>query len=200
MPRPKIYTGETVQEHIRQHDRERKQLQRQIWKESGLCIGCGNARDTHRLKCSKCYGRSLTNSNQARAKRKQNGICVECGKVPALAGYVVCIQCRDLQRERSQNNRTKRLLGGKEWRDRLTKEVLAAYGNKCKCCGESEPLFLEIDHIHGNGTQHRKTVRGGVAFYRWLQKNNYPQDDFQILCRNCNYGRYRNGGICPHNK
>jgi hypothetical protein len=29
------------------------------------------------------------------------------------------------------------------------------------------------------------------------QKHGYPEG-FQVLCMNCNWGRYRNGGVCPH--
>ncbi|MBA7683673.1 hypothetical protein ES703_92053 [subsurface metagenome] len=28
--------------------------------------------------------------------------------------------------------------------------------NRCACCGESEVRFLTIDHINGNGSEHRK--------------------------------------------
>jgi len=81
--------------------------------------------------------------------------------------------------------------------------VLAAYGNKCACCGETCERFLAIDHIHGGGNQHRKKVFGvhsacGPVFYRWLRNEGYPKDDFQILCHNCNMGKHMNGGVCPH--
>lgn len=80
---------------------------------------------------------------------------------------------------------------------RFRLDALAAYGNKCAFCGETEIQFLSIDHIWGNGTQHRKEIGvGGDTFYRWLKKNNYPPE-FQVLCHNCNMakGLY---GVCPH--
>lgn len=75
--------------------------------------------------------------------------------------------------------------------------VLAHYGGLCVCCGESEPVFLAIDHKHGGGNEHRRAERisGASGFYRWIEANNYP-DDFQILCHNCNYAKSHGG--CPH--
>jgi len=81
-------------------------------------------------------------------------------------------------------------------RVKLRNEVLIAYGSKCVCCGETELKFLAIDHINGNGNQHRKEVCPNGSLYAWIRKNNYP-NDFQILCHNCNQskGSY---GECPH--
>ncbi|HRF71125.1 MAG TPA: hypothetical protein PKV66_06825, partial [Candidatus Pelethenecus sp.] len=69
--------------------------------------------------------------------------------------------------------------------------------NKCCCCGENNFIFLTIDHINGGGNKERKETGFGTAFYWWLVKNNYPQG-YQVLCYNCNCGRAKNGGICPH--
>lgn len=84
---------------------------------------------------------------------------------------------------------------------KLRDEVFEAYGGrKCACCGETEPLFLSIDHIDNDGAEMRKNgthSRGGTAFYQWLRKSGFPKD-FQVLCMNCNTGKHRNGGACPH--
>ena len=80
-------------------------------------------------------------------------------------------------------------------------EIYAAYGGYiCACCGESEPMFLSIDHIHNNGAEERKAglYRGsGTAFYQWLRKNKFPSG-YQVLCMNCQVGKHKNGGVCPH--
>jgi 5-methylcytosine-specific restriction endonuclease McrA len=86
----------------------------------------------------------------------------------------------------------------KEYVPRIRREVISAYGGKCKCCGEGIHTFLEMDHINNKGNEHRRTVRGGMELYRWLKKNGFPKDNFQLLCSNCNMGKYRNGGTCPH--
>ena len=72
-----------------------------------------------------------------------------------------------------------------------------AYGSRCVCCGEDNLGFLSIDHINGGGRAHRKEVGGGVQLWRLIIKAGFPVD-YQLLCYNCNLGRYHNGGICPH--
>ena len=77
------------------------------------------------------------------------------------------------------------------------------YGRKCVCCGETEPLFLSIDHVNNDGAQWRRehfgsrTKGSGTHLYRWLIKNNFPKG-FQVLCMNCQVGKRDNKGICPH--
>ena len=79
-------------------------------------------------------------------------------------------------------------------------EVLEAYGGAvCLCCGDTHVEFLSIDHINGDGADHRRRVAGDRRFplYQWLKKNSFPPG-FRVLCMNCNVGKYRNGGVCPH--
>jgi hypothetical protein len=56
--------------------------------------------------------------------------------------------------------------------------------------------FLTVDHINNDGAAHRKKVVS-AKLYTWLEENRFPVG-FQILCYNCNMGKARNGGICPH--
>ena len=77
-------------------------------------------------------------------------------------------------------------------------EVFAADGGYvCACCGEKISTFLTIDHIHGCGREQRKEHGLGGSFYSWLRRKGFPPG-FQVLCFNCNLGRAKNGGICPH--
>lgn len=72
--------------------------------------------------------------------------------------------------------------------------------NKCTCCGESNLMFLTIDHTNNDGANHRKVIGvTGLGFYRWLVKNNFPEG-FGVMCMNCNFGKYLNGGVCPHDE
>lgn len=79
---------------------------------------------------------------------------------------------------------------------RVRQEVLAHYGGRCACCGETEPSFLGIDHIHGGGRAHRRQVGVGTGLYHWLKRNGYPAG-FRLLCHNCNMARGLYGR-CPH--
>lgn len=80
----------------------------------------------------------------------------------------------------------------------LKVEVMDAYGGKCACCGESTLEFLTIDHVNGDGHEHRKSVGKGKNIYRDIKRQGFPQDGrYQVLCFNCNIalGFY---GYCPH--
>lgn len=83
-------------------------------------------------------------------------------------------------------------------RVKLKAETIAAYGGKCACCGESEPVFLTVDHVNNDGGGRKREVGGGVAFYRLLRRLGFPTDGYRLLCFNCNSGRQINGGVCPH--
>lgn len=82
------------------------------------------------------------------------------------------------------------------------KIIFDHFGSKCACCGEAEVAFLTLDHINNDGHIQRKNdPNGGVNFYRRVAKlvlAGNPPKDLQILCRNCNWGKHSNGGVCPH--
>lgn len=85
---------------------------------------------------------------------------------------------------------------------KLKSLVFSKYGGKCVCCGESELIFLTIDHVvgNGNGNSHRRsltgTTAGGEPTYQWIVKNNFPEG-FQVMCHNCNHAKHVLGS-CPH--
>ncbi len=78
--------------------------------------------------------------------------------------------------------------------------VIAHYGGKCACCGESRVEFLTIDHINNDGPKHRAELTKGheSRFYSALIKHGFPAC-VQVLCMNCNWAR-RYGATCPHEK
>lgn len=66
---------------------------------------------------------------------------------------------------------------------------IEAYGNFCKDCGEDRIERLTIDHKNNDGAIQRKKLKcfTGVRMYRWLIKNNFPENlGLQVLCFNCN--------------
>ena len=70
------------------------------------------------------------------------------------------------------------------WALRL--KVINGYGGKCALCGEDNPHFLTIDHINGEGSKEIKMLGGWDTLYRKLRDNNYPRDNYRLLCYNCN--------------
>jgi hypothetical protein len=112
-----------------------------------------------------------------------------------------CKDCRKKYRRdlRFIGDRSKQLQTEHNRYYRIKKDAYDAYGNACNCCGEKDPLFLSIDHINNDGNKQRKIdgICSGVGLYYWLKRHGYPEN-YQILCYNCNVGRARNKGVCPH--
>lgn len=151
------------------------------------------------MKCRKC-------KQEGPQTRKNSNICRECWTA-YMRNYNEKnrLRIRAMKREYHYKNRgnpdwvmSERKRGREYWQA-LRHEVLLAYGGaKCACCGEKEDKFLSIDHINNDGAQHRRRIGGsGGRTWIWLRENNYP-DGFQVLCMNCNMGKAKNGGICPH--
>lgn len=147
-----------------------------------MCPACGRPPEGGLKVCRACLDKG-----QRRAEARQGrGLCSHC-RNRAVPGKTGCESC--LARHRSSTAR----LNAK-----YKKAVFDHYGWSCRCCGCDTPEFLGIDHVHGGGTKHRKSLGGksGTTFYRWLIKQGLP-DGYQTLCHNCNMakGFY---GRCPH--
>lgn len=111
-----------------------------------------------------------------------------------------CRDCaNDVRRASDAKHRDKRRATVRAGYYRRKMEVINHYGGKCACCGESEPAFLQIDHIDDDGATHRASLpHSGAAgvIYRWLKQNGWPEG-FQVLCANCNMAKSSRAG-CPH--
>jgi prevent-host-death family protein len=106
----------------------------------------------------------------------------------------------DKARATQLRNTPKKLAQMKAHHVRLKAEVLSHYGTCCACCGSIEDL--SIDHVDGNGYEHREELfgngRGGSdRLYRWLIQHNFPSG-FQTLCRSCNSSKSRDGYCKMH--
>ena len=96
-------------------------------------------------------------------------------------------------------HREERVANVRVWCAKLWDGLLEKYGSVCVCCGETQRLFLTIDHVNRNGAEDRAKHGGHRPLYYWMsQQPRLP--DYQVLCYNCNCGRERNGGICPHER
>lgn len=102
------------------------------------------------------------------------------------------------KRAHHAENREAELIKGKMYRDRWKDLVFGAYGEFCKCCGESDRRFLTIDHIHNGRGNPAQRIGSHQQFYRWLIKNSFPSD-FQTLCIKCNWAKGQHG-VCPHSE
>lgn len=156
------------------------------------CVECAN----HKI-CKICEERKHVNEfSQFHGK-----VCKTCIKTRNHRRYIenkvsILAKSKLWKKENQKRYRSQQDDYRRQKRAELKQQVLTHYGACCACCGEREILFLTIDHIHGNGGLHRRQI-GKTDMWKWLAQNDYP-DGFQILCYNCNVGRYRNGGVCPH--
>ena len=173
--------------------------------QSNCCAMCGKSKDKTKTLCESCLVYKRDWSRQKRDERFKNGLCTYCGKKPSKTDRRRCQDCHDKLAPKSLIKRKKYNSRNLLLKKHRKQRVMDYYGGKCLCCGETGLLFLAIDHIDGNGAEHRRQIapnhkcRGpfGDLFYRWLEKNNYPSG-FQTLCHNCNIAKSWNGGICPH--
>jgi hypothetical protein len=75
---------------------------------------------------------------------------------------------------------------------------LSMYGQKCNCpgCTESSKSFLTLDHVQNDGHKERQNLN------RWdicrAATDHYCPEKYQVLCFNCNCGKNKNKGVCPH--
>lgn len=97
----------------------------------------------------------------------------------------------------NQANRDKVAAQAKRDTARLWSAVVAGYGGACACCGEAEPRFLTLDHVHGGGTAERRVLgENKLMLLRRLVRQRFPSD-LQLLCANCHLAKDLRDG-CPH--
>lgn len=112
----------------------------------------------------------------------------------------VCLSClKQRNQERYIDNKDSIRKRQRLYEKQNKIKVIENYGGKCVCCDEDKFEFLTIDHIKDNGAIERKITKQGTGgkIYRWLIKNNFPKENYQLLCFNCNCSK---GffGYCPH--
>ena len=152
--------------------------------------------------CIKHYTRWRNHGDPNVVKRRSrfDGTCAVCGQAgPFFKGGTTCIPCTYAKaRVHAQTNQEKVRARNRRYsarkRKNLRLEVINAYGGKCACCGETNLVFLALDHVEGGGSQHRRRLPG-YQVYRQVRRDGFPPG-FQVLCHNCNWAKYRGG--CPH--
>jgi hypothetical protein len=175
-------------------------LKQNNWPKGNFQLLCRNC-NFNKFILNKCYKHLdkefiVNNTNQKR-KSCKDGLCLYCmieltdenwpkSKQFGRHKYSICHSCL-LKKDAAE-------------KIALRLEVIAAYGGKCVCCKETNEIVLTIDHIDETGAYHRMTLKqaGIHSVYRWLRRNKFPKDNFQLLCQNCNFAkRYHKN--CPHN-
>lgn len=176
-------------------------------KQKDLCPQCGRNLSNNGKRCDDCSDKALRDGRSRFQKRYKLGLCGYCGKNKHEEGKKTCSECLRKNKNRySKSDKNIQLTRASEIRKERKIRIFKYYGGICSCCGESELMFLALDHIDGGGNEHRRVIgnnknnrcgSSSTQFYKWVEKNNYP-DFLQILCHNCNMGKHLNGGVCPH--
>ena len=138
--------------------------------------------------CDSCY-------NADRAQR----VRADCHPGKPLVADGLCAGCYSKRRYDQDPEAARRL--ARESHTRMRKrdrgEMVEAYGGRCACprCPETNPAFLTLEHVNGDGKEHRAKV--GSHTYADLRKRGWPKDGYTLLCWNCN-AMTRFGRACPH--
>ena len=75
---------------------------------------------------------------------------------------------------------------------RLWLSVFAVIGTECACCGETDPIYLTIDHVNNDGAEHRRQSPTRIPYGQaYLQDHKY---ELQTLCWNCHMAKSYRGG------
>jgi len=114
-------------------------------------------------------------------------------KINAHKEFCVRIECLAYGKNNVQDIRIhwyKKDAVGLEWISDLKtresrREILNELGNRCVCCGDTEGMYLEVDHVFNDG----KTDRAPTI--KKIRKN---RERYQLLCCNCNRAKHKNGG------
>jgi hypothetical protein len=146
---------------------------------------------------------------KAMGKAGRKAICKECikehNRLPEQQELAAIRNARwwlnrghDVRAQQRDRIRIKGRDYSKERRKQERAELLAIYGDRCVCCGEDNPAFLTLDHINRDGYADRKRCRTAFGFKRRILELGGRDPNIQLLCYNCNCGRERNAGVCPH--
>lgn len=82
----------------------------------------------------------------------------------------------------------------KAWALAARRGMIAVYGGRCACCGESNEAFLTIHHMNGNGKEHR--LHGKLRMWREIAQDS-DHSKYMLLCFNCHAAGHTQEG-CPH--
>jgi hypothetical protein len=124
--------------------------------------------------------------------------CRDCSRACSNRYYMQeSVEQKAARKEYARRNPESKTGQLRKWRQARRLAVIAGYGGKCECCGETRQEFLAVDHIHGGGKADRARFSSSGSFYFWLIQQGFPRDKYRLLCHNCNtsIGLY---GYCPH--
>jgi hypothetical protein len=171
----KTYHKSDPEYNKKQRNRSRMRRSAVIFQYGNQCVRCGED-DYTKLTIDHING----GGNSHRKEMSTNIIDYLYNNLVDKDGYqVLCYNC----------NCSKNVVYKDKYALRDKKKAIEHYGNECLLCNEDRIERLTIDHGNNDGAEQRKKLKchTGSRMYRWLIKNNYPDNlGLQVLCYNCN--------------
>lgn len=145
----------------------------------GLCIRCGNTRDSIRLQCASCREKCAEQKKNSKKTRVLNGLCIKCSK-NSLPNSQLCQKCFFYN---VANTTLKTVKMGQ-----LIAALFESQGERCAYTGETLILGINasIDHKIPQ-------CRGGghnIENLQWVSKRinrnkyNLTHEEFVAECAN----------------
>ena len=95
----------------------------------------------------------------------------------------------DLEEEKLRSEYNEQI---KTYQRKMKYLIYVLLNNKCQCCGETDPSYFNIDHVHNDGSKDKKyNIASWSGRYKIVKRN---PSRYQILCANFNYAKHQNGG------
>ena len=121
-------------------------------------------------------------------------LCTACGRCLHISSFharaTQCKQCRKLvsadyyvQNKARINSQTT------QKNNEIRAAVLNLLGSSCAACGETEPDFLSVDHVHNDRKLERS--RNSITWKTDIVRGVSDPSRYQVLCRNCNEAKQR---------
>jgi len=134
-------------------------------------------------------------------KGAAKGMCRPCYNATMKKKYTgdpdAKARIREADRRSHQKHKTKRNTATTERNRKLRWEIIETLGGRCACCGETEVIFLCLDHIKGGGRREYQKATGPLSIWRAAKREGLPADKYRVLCWNCNAALGLHGH-CPH--
>lgn len=147
-----------------------------------MCKSCKSEPERAKGLCRRCYQRKW-------AAERRKSLCVTCNRrvQNGPSGSRECKTCHYGSERLRESQRS-------YYRDRR-RFVIDSLGGVCWCCGEFRLHLLTLDHIHGDGAEHRRALRKQLGYrgdsgkiYYDVIKEGIPKDRYRVACWNCNSG------------
>ena len=166
--------------------------------------------------CGKIFERQEKEINKSHKEGSKNQYCNAKCQSSHYVGVCSKDNCNEpvtnAQKKRGHDNGLCRKHSSREqsrknaikYRQRDKNKLHKLLGGACVCCGEKDSMYLEIDHVHNDGGDHRRQINKKYVpddirctsthprhYLNYLKEN---PNGLQLLCSNCNRAKSKNGG------